>query len=315
MSAASDDTSVTSARAIGARVAADGHPWPLASTGLVALLGWPVAHSASPAMHNAAFAALGLDLVYLALPTPPEDLATVVRALGAAGAVGANVTVPHKEAVRASCNVLTDEAALIGAVNTLVWTGQGLVGDDTDALGLAQALTEEAIATAGSRALVLGTGGAARAAVVALARGGAAVTVAGRDEERRSDLGRLASRFGAGHRAIGLDDAAFDAAVRDADVVVNATTLGMRGERLPEAMMTLAPAQVALDLVYGVPTTPFVLAAREGGVAAHDGRGMLLGQAAIAFERWTGREAPVAVMADALHRSIASRDADATAHD
>jgi hypothetical protein len=115
-------------------------PWPVASTRPVAVLGWPVRHSLSPVLHNAAFAELDLDLVYLALPVPPERLAEVVAALGTVEALGANVTVPHKVAVADLCDVLTEEARLIGAVNTLHFTDDGLVGDNTDATGLRDAL-------------------------------------------------------------------------------------------------------------------------------------------------------------------------------
>ena len=113
---------------------AEGRPWPQASTRPVVLLGWPARHSLSPVIHNAAFAADGLDLVYLAAPCAPEGLRQVVGALGTIGAVGANVTVPHKRAVVAHCDRLTDEAELIGAVNTLSWTDDGLLGDNTDAV-------------------------------------------------------------------------------------------------------------------------------------------------------------------------------------
>ncbi|HEX9889091.1 MAG TPA: hypothetical protein VGA69_06410, partial [Nitriliruptorales bacterium] len=120
-----------------------GAPWPQSSTRLVALLGWPARHSLSPVIHNAAFAERALDLVYVALPTPQADLATVVAALGAVGAVGANVTVPHKEHVVALCDELTDEARAVGAVNTLVWTTEGLLGDNTDASGLERVLRDD----------------------------------------------------------------------------------------------------------------------------------------------------------------------------
>jgi shikimate dehydrogenase len=276
----------------------------------VVLLGWPVAHSRSPAMHNAGFAALGLPFVYRALPVRAEDVAASLEALAVAGAVGGNVTVPHKIAVHDRCDRLTDEARLIGAVNTFWWEGEGasearaLVGDNTDALGLERALREDlglpvdGEAMGGRTALLVGTGGAARAAAVALGRLGATVTVAGRDLGRAGEVARLAQPSA----ATVVDLAATEElgnTVAAADLVVNATSLGLAGEHLPTELERLRPDQVAYDLVYG-PATPFLLAARAAGAAAHGGEGMLLHQAAIAFERWTGVGAPLEVMRAAL---------------
>lgn len=276
----------------------------------VVLLGWPVAHSRSPAMHNAGFAVLGLPFVYRALPVRTEDVADTLQALAVVGAVGGNVTVPHKLAVYERCDRLTDEARRIGAVNTFWWEGEDadearvLVGDNTDARGLERALREDldlsvrVEAMGGRRALLVGTGGAARAAAVALGRLGAAVTVAGRDVGRAGEVARLA----APSVATVVDLAAFEAlavAVAAADLVVNATSVGLAGEHLPTVLEQLRPDQVAYDLVYG-PATPFLVAARAAGAAAHGGEGMLLHQAAIAFERWTGVGAPLEVLRAAL---------------
>jgi shikimate dehydrogenase len=274
----------------------------------VVLLGWPVAHSRSPAMHNAGFAALGLPFVYRALPVRAEDVADTLAALAVAGASGGNVTVPHKLAVHDRCDRLTDEARLIGAVNTFWWEGAGearvLVGDNTDALGLERALREDlglplhGEALRERRALLVGTGGAARAAAVALGRLRATVTVAGRDLGRAGEVARLAEPS-----AVAVVDLAaaeeLASAAAAADLVVNATSLGLVGEHLPSELEQLRPDQVAYDLVYG-PATPFLLAARAAGAAAHGGEGMLLHQATIAFERWTGIGAPLEVMRAAL---------------
>ncbi|MFP4311060.1 MAG: shikimate dehydrogenase, partial [Nitriliruptoraceae bacterium] len=158
------------------------------------LLGWPARHSASPRLHNAAFRAAGLDLVYLAAPTPPEALATVVAALGAIGAVGANVTVPHKQVVVDLCDEVSEEAVLIGAVNTLVWEEQGLTGENTDARGLADDLARTVAPAPGERWLLLGTGGAARAAAVAIGRARGVLVVAGRRPEAAATIAALAER-------------------------------------------------------------------------------------------------------------------------
>ncbi|MFP5308301.1 MAG: shikimate dehydrogenase [Actinomycetes bacterium] len=273
-------------------------PWPTARTRVVALLGWPTGHSLSPAIHNAAFREVGADLVYVALPTPPADLLTVVRSLGSVGAAGANVTVPHKEAVVAACDALTPEAELVGAVNTLAWSTEGLVGHNTDASGLGRVLAEEVGIAHGDGAVVLGTGGAARAVVVALARLGCGVTVVGRRAEAAEELARLAETAGApASDALDLADEGWcRRAVADARLVCNATPLGMEREPLPAPFMTLGPGQIAYDLVYRPADTPFLVAAAGAGAAAHHGLGMLVAQAADAFEVWTGQAAPTGVM-------------------
>lgn len=275
---------------------------PSAATRLAAVLGWPVSHSASPAVMNAAFAAAGVDAVHLALAVEPDDLATVVGALRAVGALGANVTVPHKRAVMEHCDRLTDEARLIGAVNLLTVADGEVVGDNCDALGLATALASDVGDLAGERAVIVGTGGAARAAVVALSRSGAVVSVAGRRREAAHELVALAAAPG---RALDLaDEEGFAREVASARLVVNATTLGMRDEPLPGSCHALAPDQVAYDLVYRPTPTPFLTDARANGADAHDGTGMLVAQAALAFERWTGVAAPRTVMRSALAASL-----------
>jgi len=285
--------------------------WPTASTRLVVLLGWPARHSLSPELHNAAFRAQGLDLVYLAVPTPPRSVREVVTALGVMEVLGANVTVPHKQAVVAACDELTEEARLIGAVNTLHWTEQGLVGDNTDARGLLAALHDDVAPAAGERWVLFGTGGAARAAAVAIGRLAGALTVVGRREGAARDVAAMAARAGAPDtEVVRTDDAArLGEVTRAARTVVNATPLGMGGERLPEALMTLQPGQVAYDLVYDPAPTPFLAAARQRGAASHHGLGMLIGQAAVSYERWTQITAPREVMAAAARRALVARQA------
>ncbi len=286
-----------------------GAPWPTASTRPVVLLGSPVRHSLSPVIHNAAFREQGLDLIYLALPVDADDLLPVVETLGAVGAVGANVTVPHKLAVRAACDQLTDEAKLIGAVNTLAWTTEGLVGDNTDAAGLADAVLADGAAVAGQPWVVLGTGGSARAVAVAAGRIGCPITVVGRRVDAAQELADLAVRAGA--PTGGVVDVANEAAVREvvaaARTVLNATPLGMAGEPLPDAFHALRPGQDAYDLVYGR-ATPFLTAAHEAGAGAHHGLGMLIGQAAASYRRWTGAQAPVATMSAAATAALAAID-------
>jgi len=264
------------------------------TTRLVALLGHPVGHSASPAMHTAALEAADVDAVYLAFDVAPAALPGAVTGLGALGALGANVTVPHKTAVLDLVDRVTDEARGVGAANTLFWSHDALVADNTDAAGLSQVLTHDIGLPEGTPTVIVGAGGAARAAAVALGRARARVRVHARRPKPAWAVRDLAVAHGARH----LDtDAPFT-------LVVNATPLGLRGESLPEEFMRLGPGQIAFDLVYGAEPTPFVVAAEQAGAAAFDGRGMLLGQALQAFERWTGQSAPREAMRHALDTTL-----------
>lgn len=276
------------------------------TTRLVALLGDPVDHSRSPAMHNAAFAHDGIDLVYVALPTPRGQIATVLAALKAVGAAGGNVTVPHKQAVAALCDVLTDDAGALGAVNTFWWERGLLHGDNTDVAGIAGDL-DELDAPAGP-AVVLGTGGAARAATLALVRSGRHVTVVGRRATATDDVvravGEAAPDLPSAESVVLVDPDAVRARWDAASLVVNATPLGMDDEDLPAPFDGSRRDLAVYDCVYRTSATPLVRRARDAGAPARDGRGMLLGQAAAAYGRWTGHEAPVPVMAAALARSF-----------
>jgi shikimate dehydrogenase len=259
---------------------------------LAGVLGFPVGHSRSPAMMNAAFAELGLDWRYLHLPVPPEQFAETVRALPASGYRGANVTIPHKLAAHELTDDLTEAAAAIGAVNTLSFEAAGRVsGDNTDAGGLIDALGAERPASA----LVLGAGGAARAAVWALREAGAEVTVWNRTPERAR---RLAGDFGVG------------AAERpgEADLLVNATSVGLRRGDSPQAL-PLVEADTVVDLVYGGEPTELARWAEHRGARVIDGLEVLVRQGARSFERWTGREAPLDTMRRAASSPVSSTPA------
>lgn len=261
-------------------------------TALVCLLGDPVAHSVSPQIHSAAFAACGLDAVYVACRV--TDVSAAVAGLDALGALGANVTVPHKRAVWDLVERRTEEAKLIGAANTLFRDQGRWVADNTDAVGLHSVLAGDAGLAAGDGVELFGAGGAARAAAVALGRIGARIRVDARRAEAAAEVMALARRAGAG-------DLPADVPAR---LLINATPLGLHGERLPDRFHDLRDDQLALDLVYGRTPTPFVADARARGVAAWDGLGMLVGQAAAAFERWTGRPAPSAAMRSAAQAAV-----------
>jgi shikimate dehydrogenase len=241
------------------------------------VLGWPVAHSRSPAIHNAALQALGLDAEwhYQRLPVPPELFDETVRALPASGFAGANVTVPHKEAALALATEATPTARAIGAANTLTFRDGAILADNTDAPGLIASLPVD---PAGRTALVLGAGGSARAAVHALREAGADVLVWNRTRER-------AERLGA--RVV-------DAPV-PADLVVNCTTVGLDdGAATP--LERVGDYRAIVDLVYREGGTRLVNEARAQGVPTADGLEVLVQQGARSFALWTGREPPLDVM-------------------
>lgn len=255
-----------------------------ASTRLLGLLGWPVAHSLSPQLHAAAIAAAGLDLVYLAFAVPPDGLPAAVAGLGALGAVGVNVTVPHKQAVLAFADEVTPEATQVGAANTLLWRDGRLTADNTDAAGLGEVLRSLAVG-AGDPVVLFGAGGAARAAAVALGRAGAQVEVVA----RRPEAARAVD-------AVLRDAGATVGRVARPRLVVNATPLGLHGEPLPARLTDLGPGQIALDLVYGPEPTPFLREAAASGARTESGLSLLVAQAALSFARWTGLPPPVEVM-------------------
>jgi shikimate dehydrogenase len=261
------------------------------------VLGWPVAHSRSPAMHNAALRALGMgDWHYQLLPVPPELFAQTTRALGGAGFVGANVTIPHKGAALALADSASEAARAIGAANTLTFALDGTIAaENTDAPGLIEALGEP---PAGKRALVLGAGGSARAAVWALVEAGAGeVLVCNRTQARAE---QLAHELGA----------AAVAAPRPADLLVNCTSVGLRpdaegGEdelaQLGLSAQRLGDYGEVVDLVYGGEGATELLRVAQGhGARTVDGLEILLAQGSLSFELWTGRQAPLEAMRGAL---------------
>ena len=252
--------------------------------------GWPVGHSRSPQMHNAALAELGLAerWRYTRLPLPPERFAEAVRALGPAGFTGINVTIPHKEAALALATEATEAARRSGAANTLTFGEDGaLHADNTDVAALEEALGE----TAGRRALVLGAGGAARAALYAL-RGAADLQVWNRTAERAA---RLAAEFGA--RVVSRPD--------PADLVVQCTAAGLQSDddpfkSLPSRADIWTAGSLVVDMVYRPGGTAFLAAARADGCRAVDGLDILVAQGAASLERWTGRPAPRETMRRAV---------------
>jgi shikimate dehydrogenase len=266
----------------------------------IILIGDPVAHSRSPAMQNAAFARLGLDLRYAAVQTPLAELPGRVAELRGPGYAGANVTLPHKQAVIALLDELEPEAARIGAVNT-IYKGAGgtLIGANTDAPGLIDDLGEGGIALTGAAAVLLGASGAARAAAFALAGAGlASLTVANRSLDRAAalvaDLRAAPSATPAELQAIALSDRALAGIIARADLLINATSVGWQADETPLPDPPVRPGALVYDMAYR--QTRLLREAAARGARTRDGAGMLVHQGARALSRWTGRTAPIEVM-------------------
>ncbi|MGI6355136.1 MAG: shikimate dehydrogenase [Lentisphaerae bacterium] len=276
------------------------------------IIGWPVAHSVSPAMQEAGFRALGRDAVYELYETAPDALADRFQQLRAAGLRGWNVTVPHKEAAVHLVDEIDPAAAKAGSVNTVVVRNGRLSGYSTDGYGLATALTEAfALPLVGSRQLYLGTGGAARAAAVYAALNGAvAIVLVNRTLARAEALAAtiLAAMPGFPVRCLPLaDTASVAAALRQCDVLIQCTSLGLRPDDGLPLSASLLPRELAVyDMIYG--RTPFLQAASEHGCRIADGRGMLLHQGCRSFELWSGQPAPVAAMREALNKALRQRN-------
>lgn len=274
-------------------------------TALYGVIGHPVAHSRSPEMHNRAFARLGIDAAYLALPVPPDGLDDALRGAHALGFQGLNVTVPHKQRALQLCLTVDDVSEQVGAVNTLRRTAGGWEGFNTDALA-ARSLLEGAGVGRGTRALLLGAGGVARAAAWALLELGAELRVMARREEAAAELihGIGAGRPGLRPRPHIAAFGDLPAEAAGAEVILNGTTVGLHGHDARFADLAFRRGQLAVDFVYG--QTSFVASALEAGARLIRGEAILVRQGALAFTLWTGHAAPEAEMAAALAASAGS---------
>lgn len=280
---------------------------PNGATAVAAVIGDPVAHSLSPVIHNAAFAELGLDWVFVALPVPDGRAGVAVDGARALGVRGLSVTMPHKHDVVAVVDGLTSSASALGAVNCIVRAPHDddlLLGDNTDGEGFLRGLSSDfGLSADDLRCVVLGAGGAGRAVAHALgAAGASSVVVVNRDPDR----GRLAAGLaGPAGSFLHSDDRGVPDAVGNADLLVNATPVGMSdveagGDRLLIAEDLIREDLVVAELVYHPRETRLMAAARKRGARTSNGLSMLVHQAAVAFEHWTGLDAPVAVMAAAV---------------
>jgi shikimate dehydrogenase len=263
------------------------------ATALCGIVLHPAGHTRSPAMHEAAYAALGIDAVFVAFDVAPERLAAAIAGARALGIRQLAVSLPHKEAVMAHLDAVDETARRIGAVNTVTLREGRLVGSNTDWIGLARAL-ERASGLAGRRAVVLGAGGTARAAVFALRERGARVTVLNRTPGRAEALARELGAERAGPLG--------ELASLDWDVLVNTTSVGLRSDESPVPPGALRPG-VVFDAVYDPPETRLLRDARARGARTVGGKWMLVEQAVEQIRLWTGKEAPAEVMADAFDRA------------
>lgn len=261
-------------------------------TRLAAVIGHPVRHSLSPRIHNAAFAAAGLDWAYVAFDVDPADGAAAVEAMRILGLAGLSVTMPHKAAVARAADDRTETVDRLGVANCLFWRDGRIVADSTDGDGFVAAYESRFGHTPADRSVgVIGTGGAARSIIEALGRCGAAeILVVNRSERTLAE-------------AVGLADQArpgTEAELADVDDIVNATPVGMAdgsdATRSPVDVSLISSAQTVIDIVYNPLETPLLAAAEQRGARTQGGVAMLVHQAALAFERWTGRAAPVGAM-------------------
>lgn len=281
-------------------------------TRVVGVFGWPIEHSLSPTMHNAAFAVLGLSWVYVPFPVPPDRLQKALTALPALGVVGVNLTIPHKERAVEHMHRLTPIAEAIGAVNTVHCLPEGLLGDNTDGDGFFRPLQERRYDVYGKNVLLVGAGGAARAVAYTLVQKGIKqLTIANRTLERAEHLADWVRVYGSTVEkveAISLRDRRrLQVAMEEANLLVNSTSVGMyphSDEMPPVPPEWLQPNCLVYDLVYNPIETCLLRAARQQGCATLDGVQMLVWQGAIAFERWVGQSPPVATMEAAVRGKL-----------
>lgn len=276
-------------------------------TRLVGVIGWPIEHSLSPAMQNAALREMGLNWVYLAFAVEPGRVGEAVGGVRGLGLVGLNVTIPHKSAVIEHLDEIDDAVEALGVANTIVRREDGsLMGHNTDGPGFLRSLAEHGHAVAGRAVTLIGAGGSARSVAWACAREGAAsVRVVNRTLERAEEVARLVRDTTGLERvdAVALDSAGAEEAVTAADVIVDCTSVGMYPRHEVDPVVPggwMRPGQVVADLTYNPIDTVLLKAARSAGAYTVDGAGMLVHQGAISLQHWSGMQPPVETMRRAL---------------
>jgi shikimate dehydrogenase len=267
------------------------------ATKVTGIIGDPVAHSRSPAIWNAAFDATGLDWMFVAFPVRSGQGSAALDGMRALGIAGLSVTMPHKSDAAKACDELTPTADALQAVNAVANVDGRLLGSSTDGEGFIRSLHDEDVDPSGKRVLIVGAGGAARAIAHALGGLGATVSVAA----RRPDAAARAAELAPGGEAVAWGD--LETRLADADMIVNATPIGMGGEPPTFDVDLVTPDHVVVDTVYHPAATPLLASARARGARSIGGLGMLVHQAAITFESFTGHDAPLAVMRAAADAS------------
>ena len=283
---------------------------PTGSTRFACVVGSPVRHSLSPVLFNSAFAAAGLDCVYLAMEVSPESLATAIMGLRALGVIGISVTMPHKEKIVPLLDEVTPMARLLKSVNVVRTVDGNLIGDTTDGTALVMALRDShGVRLEGAQVALLGTGSAARSVALAICGSGiASVELIGRSDLGYGEMANLLSGFA----SLGVKVSRGDlGSIGRCEVVINATSVGMSGTasegELPFPIELMGSGQFLYDLVYSPLETPLVKAASSAGVRCANGVSMLTQIAALAFTDWTGETAPVESMRAAVEAALAER--------
>jgi len=267
-------------------------------TKITGLFGYPVEHTLSPAIHNAAFEALGLDYCYVAFPVHPDHLKDAVRAIKALDICGVNVTIPHKETILLLLDDIDREASFIGAVNTIVNSNGKLIGYNTDGRGFMQSLTESGISIEDRDVLVIGAGGVSRAISYYLCQKAKGVCLYDIDRGKAKRLGEDLKRIRENVSVV--EDIS---STERFHIIINATPLGLKkGDPLPLDTTLLKPGQTVCDLIYM--KTELLEESSKKGCVTLSGLGMLLWQGAFAFELWTGKKPPVDTMRKALQDSL-----------
>lgn len=279
-------------------------------TSVFGIFGHPVEHTFSPGMHNAAFMKVGMNACYVPFAVRPDQLGAAAGAILPMGLRGLNITVPHKEKIIPFLDGLTEDAAMIGAVNTIEVSGGKLIGHNTDGRGFIRSLREETnVRVKNKTVLIIGAGGAARAVGFNLALAGVrGLYLHDADAGKALTLaGDIASRTGVHAEAVDLSG--LSSCASETQILINATPLGLKKrDPLPLPRTVITRLHLVCDLVYNPPDTPLLTAARAKGASTLRGIGMLLYQGVIAFEIWTGKKAPVETMKKALVRQMGKRE-------
>lgn len=274
------------------------------TTRILGIIGHPVGHSLSPAMQNAALSACGLDYVYVPFDVHPGQLAEAVSGLRALGVAGCNVTIPHKSAIIPYLDLLDESAEAAGAVNTVLNDNGRLIGYNTDGDGLVRSLSEDLDVVPGAGTIILlGAGGAARGAVAALCRAGAArIVIVNRSPDKAQDMvDALGNRYAETELLIPGSGIELRSCMEEAVLLINTTSVGMNHDRISLVSLTdLPPDARVYDMVYAPPVTPLLQEATKRGHRCVNGLGMLSGQGELAFKIWTGVNPPQRLMKEML---------------